>query len=56
MQLGGNRPGAGRPPAESPAKHNVGARLNDKQLAKWLELGGSRWLKRLIDEACQKDA
>ena len=48
---GGKQPGAGRPPADNPAKHIVKARLTDEQYAKWLELGGSRWLKRMLEEA-----
>ena len=47
---GGKQPGAGRPPSDNPAKHIVKARLTDEQKAKWDELGGSRWLKRMIDE------
>ncbi len=48
---GGKQPGAGRPPSADPARHIVKARLTDAQHAKWLELGGSRWLKRMIEES-----
>jgi hypothetical protein len=48
---GGKQPGAGRPPTDNPARHIVKARLTDEQYAKWLELGGSRWLKRVLGEA-----
>ena len=51
---GGKQPGAGRPPTDNPAIHIVKARLTDEQYAKWLELGGSRWAKRLIDEELGK--
>jgi hypothetical protein len=48
---GGKQVGAGRPPSDNPAKHIVKARLTDEQKAKWQELGGSRWLKRMLEEA-----
>ena len=48
---GGKREGAGRPPATDPARHTVKARLTDAQHLRWQELGGSKWLKRMIDEA-----
>jgi len=48
---GGKREGAGRPPADNPAKHIVKARLTDEQYAHWLEIGASRWLKRMLDES-----
>lgn len=47
---GGKQPGAGRPVSTDPARHIVKARLTDAQHARWLALGSSRWLKRLIDE------
>lgn len=47
---GGKQPGAGRPVSTDPARHTVKARLTDAQFAKWQELGGSRWLKRIIEE------
>ena len=48
---GGKREGAGRPQTDTPARHIVKARLTDEQYAKWLDLGGSRWLKRMLDGA-----
>ena len=39
----------GRPVAE-PTKPAM-IRLTEAQRAKYLELGGARWVKRLIDEA-----
>lgn len=48
---GGKREGAGRPLADNPARHIVKARLTDEQKAKWDELGGSRWAKRMLDES-----
>lgn len=50
---GGKQPGAGRPVSADPARHIVKARLTNEQYAKWLELGGSRWAKRILDEAIQ---
>lgn len=43
---------AGRPPA-TPTKPAM-IRLTDSQRVKYLELGGARWVKRLIDEEIQK--
>jgi len=40
---------AGRPPAE-PTKPAM-IRLTDVQRVKFLELGGARWVKRLLNEA-----
>lgn len=42
---------AGRPPAE-PTKPAM-LRLTERQRIKYLELGGSRWVKRLIDESTE---
>jgi hypothetical protein len=47
---GGKQPGAGRPPTEDPARHTVKTRLTDEQFIKWQELGGSKWVKRMIEE------
>lgn len=47
---GGKREGAGRPPTANPARHTVKTRLTDEQYIKWQELGGSKWIKRQIDE------
>lgn len=53
---GGRQPGAGRPPAPDPAIKLVTVKMTVKQHAKFLELGGSRWIKRLIDAALGKPA
>ena len=45
---GGKRPGAGRPTA--PPTKPIMLRLTEPQRLKYLELGGARWIKRLIDE------
>lgn len=44
---GGKREGAGRPKAEPTTP--VMIRLTEAQRLKFLELGGARWMKRLID-------
>ena len=44
-----NKPKPGRPVAE-PTKPAM-LRLTEAQRVKYLELGGARWVKRLIDEA-----
>lgn len=49
MSKGGKRPGAGRPPAADPATKMAHIKMTPRQHAKFLELGGSRWIKRLID-------
>lgn len=49
---GGKRPGAGRPPAQ-PTKPAM-IRLTEPQRVKYLELGGARWVKRLINEAIDR--
>ncbi len=46
---GGKREGAGRKPSADPASKMTTMRLTPTQHAKYLELGGSRWVKRLID-------
>ena len=46
---GGKREGAGRPSSTDPATKLVTVKMTPKQHAKFLELGGSRWVKRLID-------
>jgi hypothetical protein len=49
MTNGGKRPGAGRPPAADPASKLVTVRMTTTQHAKFIELGGSRWVKSLLD-------
>lgn len=51
---GGKQPGAGRPPAADPATKMATIKMTPSQHAKFLELGGSRWVKRLIDAAFGK--
>jgi len=48
---GGRQPGAGRPPASDPATKLATVKMTPTQHAKFMELGGSRWVKRLIDTA-----
>ena len=40
----------GRKPSLNPATKLVTIKMTPQQAAKFLELGGSRWVKRLIDE------
>lgn len=54
MKKGGKQPGAGRKPATDPATKLATMKLTPSQHAKFLELGGSRWVKRLIDTALGK--
>ena len=49
---GGTRPGAGRPKAEP--TRPVSIRLTAAQHAAYIERGGARWLKRLLNEALEK--
>jgi hypothetical protein len=48
---GGKREGAGRPPSTDPATKLVTVKMTPRQHEQFLLLGGSRWLKRLIDES-----
>ena len=53
---GGKRDGAGRPAGTAkPEAKPRAIRMTDEQHAKYLELGGSRWIKRLINEALLRD-
>ena len=45
MTVGGKREGAGRKPSADPASKMATIRLTPTQHAKFLELGGSRWVK-----------
>ena len=50
---GGKREGAGRPVGSTkPETKPVAVRLTEAHRAKFAELGGIRWLRRLLDEAC----
>lgn len=51
---GGKQPGAGRPPASDPATKLAVVKMTPTQHAKFLELGGSRWVKRLLNEEMEK--
>jgi len=51
---GGKREGAGRPSAPARPKPVSWRPDTQAQRDKWLELGGSRWIKRLINEALEK--
>lgn len=46
---------AGRPPAPDKATLLITIKATLEQRAKFLELGGSRWIKRLINEALLRD-
>lgn len=54
MSKGGRQPGAGRKPAADPAVKLATIKMTPTQHAKFLELGGSRWVKRLIDNSLGK--
>lgn len=47
---GGGRRGVGRPQAAEPTRP-VSVRMTARQHAKYMELGGARWIKRLLNEA-----
>ena len=52
---GGKREGAGRPTAP-PRPAPVSWRPDTQaQRDKWLELGGARWLKRMLNELMEKN-
>ena len=46
---------AHRPTIDNPATLLITIKATPEQKAKFLELGGSRWIKRLINEAIQQD-
>lgn len=48
---GGKREGAGRPPAADKAVKLVTVKMTPSQHQKFLELGGSRWVKRMMETA-----
>lgn len=52
---GGKREGAGRPKAPDRPMPVSWRPDTQEQRDKWLELGGSRWIKRLINEALLSD-
>jgi hypothetical protein len=53
---GGKREGAGRKPSPNPATKLATIKMTPRQHARFIELGGSRWVKRLIDETRSPDA
>ena len=46
---GGKREGAGRKPSKNPAKKAVSIKMTIDQHKKFLLLGGSKWIKKIID-------
>lgn len=40
----------GRPKEKNPANQAIYVRLTPEQKSKYMELGGARWIKRLLDE------
>lgn len=50
MTKGGTRPGAGRPQRPEPM-HRVTVRLTEKQRGTYFDLGGTIWLRRVLDES-----
>ncbi len=55
MTQGGHREGAGRPPEENPATKLATIKMTPEQHAKFLEVGGSRFLKRMLDALNKPD-
>lgn len=51
---GGKQPGAGRPHATDPAVKMATIKMTPSQHAMFIELGGSRWVKRLLNEEMEK--
>jgi hypothetical protein len=47
---GGKREGAGRKPSPNPATKLATIKMTPRQHARFIELGGSRWVKSLIDK------
>ena len=45
---------AHRPTSDNPATLLITIKATPEQKAKFLELGGSRWVKRLINEAIEQ--
>lgn len=48
--MGGKRDGAGRPVSTNPADKMISVKLTQEQYRKWVEVGASRWLKRMLDD------
>jgi len=51
---GGKREGAGRPPKPNPPMPVSWRPDTQAQRDKWLELGGARWVKKLLDAELAK--
>ena len=43
--------GSGRPPSSNPASKSISIRVTPNQHKKFLSMGSSKWIKKLIDEA-----
>lgn len=48
---GGKRDGAGRPKAADPVSKQIKIMVTEEQHRQFLELGGSRWFKRVLAES-----
>ena len=46
---------AGRPKSTNPANKPILVRLTQEQHRQYLEIGGARWLKRLLNDAMAAD-
>lgn len=46
---------AGRPKSTNPANKPILVRLTQEQHRQYLELGGARWLKRMLNELMEKN-
>lgn len=46
-------PKSGRPKAEEPAAKVIKVRVTKKMHDRWLRLGGSRWIKRILEGLTQ---
>jgi hypothetical protein len=47
---GGKQPGAGRPPAPKRPHPVTWRPATEEQVKKYRELGGAKWLRRMIDQ------
>ena len=52
---GGRREGAGRPKALIPSTKQIKVLVTEDQHAKFLELGGAKWIKDLINTEIRKN-
>ena len=51
---GGKREGAGRPRTLNPPDKQIKVLVTEEQHRQFLDLGGSRWLKRLLNESIER--